>query len=87
MILLLFSLRFGGRAFRDVWNGDLADIRRRKRTRAVDSFSGGLRGACAHCPAFNRVETGDEEQESEYLKQTTFLRYQAAMNPPDGESP
>ena len=77
----------GGRAFQDVWNDDLAEIRRRKRTRAGGSFSGGLRGACAHCPAFNRVETGDEEQESEYLKQTTLLRYQAAMNPPDGESP
>ena len=77
----------GGRAFRDVWNRDLAAIRGRKRTRAVDSFSGALRGACAHCPAFNRAETGDEELESDYMKQTTRLRYQAAMNPPDGECP
>ena len=77
----------GGRAFRDVWNRDLAAIRGRKRTRAVGSFSGALRGACAHCPAFNRAETGDEELESDYMKQTTRLRYQAAMNPPDGECP
>ena len=77
----------GGRPFREVWNGDLAEIRSRKRTRDVASFSGALRGACAHCPAFNLAETGDEERESDYMKQTTLLRYQAAMNPPDGECP
>lgn len=74
-----------GRPFRDVWNTDLVEIRGRKRTRAVDSFSGALRGACAHCPAFNRVETGDEEMESETMKQTTLLRYQAAMSRDEGE--
>lgn len=76
-----------GRAFRDVWAGDLAAIRGRKRTRTVDSFSGVLRGACAHCPAFNRVETGDEERESDYMRRTTRLRYRATMNPEDGECP
>lgn len=75
----------GGRAFREIWTRELATIRGRKRTRAGGSFSGVLRGACAHCPAFNRAETGDEEMESDYMKQTTLLRYQAAMNPPDGE--
>ena len=74
-----------GRPFRDVWNTDLVEIRGRKRTRAVDSFSGALRGACAHCPALNRVETGDEEMESETMKQTTLLRYQAAMSRDEGE--
>ena len=76
-----------GRPFREVWAGDLADIRGRKRTRDVASFSGALRGACAHCPAFNRVETGDEERESDYMKRTTRLRYQAATNRNDGECP
>ena len=76
-----------GRPFREVWNGDLADIRRRTRTRAVASFTGALRGACAHCPAFNLVETGDEERESDYMKRTTLLRYQAAMSRQDGECP
>lgn len=74
-----------GRAFQEVWNGDLAEIRGRQRTRAGGSFSGDLRGACAHCPAFNQAETGDEEKESDYMKQTTLLRYQAAMGRPDGE--
>ena len=77
----------GPSPFREVWNGDLADIRRRTRTRAVASFTGALRGACAHCPAFNLVETGDEERESDYMKRTTLLRYQAAMSRQDGECP
>jgi MoaA/NifB/PqqE/SkfB family radical SAM enzyme len=77
----------GGRPFREVWDGDLADIRGRKRTRTVDSFSGALRGACAHCPAFNLVETGDEEEESDFMKQTALLRYQAALGRTDGECP
>lgn len=74
-----------GRAFQDVWTRDLAEIRGRKRTRSGGSFSGALRGACAHCPAFNLAETGDEERESEYMKRTTLLRYHAAMGRNDGE--
>ena len=68
-----------GRAFRELWNGALAEIRDRPRTRDGGSLSGDLRGACAHCPAFNRIETGDEETESEYMERTTRLRYEAAM--------
>ena len=68
-----------GHPFGEVWNGGLATIRALKRQRAGGSFSGVLRGACAHCPAFNRVETGDEEVESEYMLQTTRLRFDAAM--------
>ena len=68
-----------GRAFREVWDGELAAIQRRKRTRADGGFAGDLRGACTHCPAFNRLETGDEESESDYMKRTTALRYGAAM--------
>lgn len=68
-----------GRAFKDLWNGELSDIRKKKRTRKGSCLTGGLRGACSHCPAFNFLETGDEEQESDYIKKTTFLRFQAAM--------
>ncbi len=68
-----------GRAFREVWNGDLTEIRSRKRTRDGGSFAGELRGACTHCPAFNRIETGAEEVESEYMKWTTRLRYEATL--------
>ena len=76
-----------GRPFREVWEKDLAEIRGRKRTKDVGSFTGALRGACAHCPAFNRVETGDEEMESPYMERTTLLRYQAATSRRDGERP
>ncbi|MGD9611314.1 MAG: radical SAM/SPASM domain-containing protein [Kiritimatiellia bacterium] len=74
-----YSCAAVGRAFRDVWNGELAAIQRRKRTRRADSLAGEMRGACTHCPAFNRIETGDEETESEYMRRTTRLRYAAAM--------
>ncbi len=65
------------RPFGDIWNGELTQIRDRKRSKPGGSFSGQWRGACTHCPAFNQLETGDEEQESEYMKQTTRLRYEA----------
>ena len=79
-----YRYRAGSRSFRDLWNGELAEIRRKQRTRPGGSLSGNLRGACAHCPAFNQLETGDEEQESDYMKQTTHLRYAAAMSPEAG---
>ncbi len=76
----------GARPFQALWQ-ELAEIRGRRRTRPGGSFSGKLRGACAHCPAFNALETGDEEQESEYMIETTRLRYQAAMSIPTGDDP
>lgn len=68
-----------GRAFREVWNGALTAIRERKRLNNDSSFAGEMRGACTHCPAFNRIETGDEEIESDNMRRTTRLRYAAAM--------
>ena len=52
--------------------------------RTDSSFVGAWRGACTHCPAFNRLETGDEERESAYMKQTVRLRYRAATRPETG---
>ena len=74
-----FRCESAGRAFRDVWAGDLAALQNRRRARSDTSFAGDLRGACAHCPAFNRLETGDDELESDYMKKTTALRFGAAM--------
>ena len=73
--------------FKAAWSGALEEIRRRRRTRSGGSFDGELRGACTHCPAFNRLETGDEERESDYMKQTTRLRYEAATSPLAGGNP
>ncbi len=68
-----------GRAFQDLWRDELARIRDRKPTRSDTSFNGAMRGACTHCPAFNEVETGDEETESDYMRKTTRLRYEAVV--------
>lgn len=75
-----------GRPFREVWESELEVIRRRTRTRPAGSLGGALRGACTHCPAFNRLETGDEEQESDYMNQTARLRFSAAMHAEVGAS-
>jgi len=68
-------------SFLDLWRERLPELRQRKRSRSVASFSGKFRGACTHCPAFNQLETGDEEQESDYMKMTTRLRVEAVMKP------
>ncbi len=68
-----------GKAFRDLWDHDLVEIRNKKKTTKRSCLTGGLRGACSHCPAFNYLETGDEEIESDHTKKTVFLRYQEAM--------
>jgi len=87
LMAMRYRYRAGSRSFQELWTGELGEIRRRQRTRPGGSLSGDLRGACAHCPAFNHLETGDEEQESDYMKQTTRLRYEAAMSPEVGEAP
>lgn len=69
-----------GRPFRDVWAGELAALRQRKKTRSGSSASGGLRGACTTCPAMNFLETGDEEKESDYMRKTIEERYRAVMH-------
>ena len=82
-----YACAAAGRPFREVWANDLADIRRRTRTQTDGSLFGERRGACVHCPAFNRLETGDEERESDYMRQTTELRYAAALDRRNGETP
>lgn len=72
-----------GRSFRELWEGELAAIRQRRR---VQPAGGPLRGACTHCPAFNALETGDEERDSEYMKKTALLRYEMAMCPEAGDA-
>lgn len=70
----------GTRSFKDLWDNELGDIRKKKRTRSDTCLTGPLRGACAHCPAMNFLENGDEEVESDYMRETALLRYQSAIN-------
>lgn len=76
----------GGRPFRELWTQELAAIRRRRRTRTAGCFTGPLRGACTHCPAFNALETGEEERDSEYMRATARLRYEMALSPESGDA-
>ena len=70
----------GSRSFKELWQEDLGEIQKKKCSGKSGCLTGELRGACVHCPAMNFLETGDEETESTYLKETTRLRYQAMMN-------
>ncbi len=69
-----------GRTFIEIWNTDLGEIRRKTRSRTDGCLTGALRGACSHCPAFNHLETGDEEVDSDYMRETSERRY-AALRP------
>lgn len=72
-----FRYRQQGRPFLDIWNREMIEIRAMRRTLPDGDLYGPMRGACSHCPALNRLETGDEETESDYMKETTRLRYEA----------
>jgi hypothetical protein len=39
-----------------------------------------MRGVCTHCPAFNYMETGNEETDSGHMRKTTELRYAAILS-------
>lgn len=67
-------------SFREIWTQNLGMIQTKKKSGAESCLSGGMRGACVHCPAMNHLETGDEERESAYMAETTRLRYQAVMD-------
>ncbi|HMP72072.1 MAG TPA: radical SAM protein [Kiritimatiellia bacterium] len=68
-----------GEAFGDLWQGRMGEIRSKRKTKKTSCLSGPLRGACTHCPAFNFLETGDEETESDYIREVTRLRYRETM--------
>ncbi|MBP7275917.1 MAG: radical SAM protein [Kiritimatiellae bacterium] len=65
--------------FLKVWNEEMSRIRMIPRTRTDGATVGDLRGACAHCPAHNFVETGHEECDSGYMLRVANLRFQHVM--------
>ncbi len=69
-----------GRSFHDIWSGDLLNMRLKKRTRDGGCLTGPMRGVCTHCPAFNYMETGNEETDSGHMRKTTELRYAAILS-------
>jgi MoaA/NifB/PqqE/SkfB family radical SAM enzyme len=68
-----------GRSFRDLWDDELGKIQGRIKSGEHVGLPAELRGACKRCPAANYLESGHEEIESEYVIQTSRLRYQAVM--------
>ena len=74
-----YQVEQGDQSFQDVWAQSLGEIQTKKRSHE-SCLSSGMRGACTHCPAMNYLETGDEEKESNYMIETTRLRYEAIMN-------
>lgn len=76
-----------GRPFAQVWAEDLGAIRQCRRTRQDSALVGAARGACTHCPAVNRLETGAPEVESEYARVTTRLRHTTALQTEIGDAP
>ncbi len=77
----------GDRPFHELWRDELSEIRKKRRTRSDTLLAGPLRGACAHCPAMNYLENGDEEQESDFMRKTTLLRHQTARRIPAKGAP
>lgn len=75
-----YRYKSAGGQFDRVWKEQLVEIRKRRRTRDGGCLGGAMRNACTHCPAFNFLETGDEEQDSPYMEKTARLRMQAIMN-------
>jgi len=69
-----------GRSFLEVWEKDFRMFCGKQRTRSDGMLYGAMRGACSHCPAVNYLETGDEEVDSEYMRETARLRYNAVVN-------
>ena len=59
------SLKEGG--FREGWRRLTADMQRRKRPAGYGCAQCEKRPACGYCPAFARLETGEETKPSEYL--------------------
>lgn len=61
---------------KDLWENEMQEFRNKKRTKTETGLAGPLRGLCSHCPAFNFLETGDEELDSPYGMELARIRHQ-----------
>jgi radical SAM protein with 4Fe4S-binding SPASM domain len=67
-----FSIR--GAGVRDVWQGSLAELRSRKRTRLTKCTSCRIQSLCGMCPANGEMENGDRESPVSFLCHVAHLR-------------
>jgi len=75
------------KSLREGWEQDLAAVRETRYSSTDAAIPGELRGACAHCPGVNRLETGSETQTSpfaiEVAKQRRGAMALAMATPPE----
>jgi len=67
-----FSVRNAG--VRDIWQGSLAELRSRKRTRLTKCTTCRIQSLCGMCPANGEMENGDRESPVEFLCHVAHLR-------------
>ena len=64
-----------GKSLGRLWNDEIRTFREKPRCAGSSSLlAGSLRGLCSHCPAFNALETGDENKDSPYAVEIARLR-------------
>ncbi|MGC1645489.1 MAG: radical SAM protein [Candidatus Sulfotelmatobacter sp.] len=67
-----FGTRDAG--LRQVWEGSLAELRSRKRTRVTKCVECRIQSLCGMCPANGEMESGDKESPVEFLCHVAHLR-------------
>jgi len=67
-----FSVRDAG--VKNVWEGALLEVRRRKRTRMTKCVECRIQSLCGMCPANGEMENGDRESPVEFLCHVAHLR-------------
>jgi len=67
-----FSIREAG--LQKVWEGSLAELRNRKRTRVTKCVECRIQSLCGMCPANGEMENGDKESPVDFLCHVAHLR-------------
>lgn len=75
------------RGFQAVWNDELKRLQEKRPREGYACSSCEMRAACSVCPAFNYLETGEEDVRSDYLCATTVARWQRLTGKSSGGLP
>jgi radical SAM protein with 4Fe4S-binding SPASM domain len=74
-----YSYDLKGSSFRERWEKDVPELRERRAPADYACNSCEIRGLCSACPAFFRLETGDEAERSAYVCSSTAARRDALL--------
>ncbi|MEM6734105.1 MAG: SPASM domain-containing protein, partial [Myxococcota bacterium] len=65
-------------SFQEKWDNEMLELRKKKPTnRNYECNTCIKRTLCSGCPAFNFLETGQEDKKSDYVCETTHARWKA----------